>query len=400
MLWLLLTLLASSWQFINSCNVLEVVGRAYGSLMFHQIEIDSPLLQNLFNSGRPSYVSHGNDGETLYLYHISFASGEGRWVINDVLGETDRARSYITSWAILPFYVPFTHDELSSKEWMTPFPPDYSWEIDDSLSIACAAGALDRTVFFDSSKKYVNKLSGYYVERLISSNHEHQGPIYSQIKFYDTPSHYMYIIGDEASGYHWLISNEIGADAGLAMARYSSLFADEVTSEWLFATDDPESPWNLDVDASIISSFLFDSRRGYTDAVTPLPQALHQMRSIPKIPSQGYYQMRNGVPIPAVGLGTGGILREDSKEVFTSALSIGYQLFDLAREYGNEHIMGYILDNHGLVSDERFLRKNNFFETKVWPTNLGFIPTTREIYVSMAELFTNYIDLYLLHWPE
>jgi hypothetical protein len=210
----------------------------------------------------------------------------------------------------------------------------------------------------------------------------------------------MYLLGDEGLGYTWVIGNTIGADAALAMTRNAVPFADEITSDWEFAMDDPEHPWRIDKSASLISSFLFDTKQGHADAVTPLPQVLHKVRSIPKISSQPYYQLRNGMPIPAIGLGTGGIVEEKTKDVFTKALSYGYQLFDLAREYRNEHIMGYILDNHGVAVDDRFLRKNNFFETKIWPTNLGFSPTMREIYVSMAELFTNYIDLYLLHWPQ
>jgi diketogulonate reductase-like aldo/keto reductase len=40
-----------------------------------------------------------------------------------------------------------------------------------------------------------------------------------------------------------------------------------------------------------------------------------------------------------IGLGTGGIPHEEAFDVFSEALNLGYRLFDLAREYGNEHIM-------------------------------------------------------------
>jgi diketogulonate reductase-like aldo/keto reductase len=40
-----------------------------------------------------------------------------------------------------------------------------------------------------------------------------------------------------------------------------------------------------------------------------------------------------------IGLGTGGIPHEEAFDVFSEALDLGYRLFDLAREYGNEHIM-------------------------------------------------------------
>ena len=34
---------------------------------------------------------------------------------------------------------------------------------------------------------------------------------------------------------------------------------------------------------------------------------------------------------------------EDALDVFSEALAQGYRLFDLAREYGNEHILGHVL---------------------------------------------------------
>jgi diketogulonate reductase-like aldo/keto reductase len=39
-------------------------------------------------------------------------------------------------------------------------------------------------------------------------------------------------------------------------------------------------------------------------------------------------------------------------------------------------------------------------ESKVWPTELGFHPTARAVRSSLQQLGTNYVDLYLLHWPR
>ena len=36
----------------------------------------------------------------------------------------------------------------------------------------------------------------------------------------------------------------------------------------------------------------------------------------------------------------------------------------------------------------------------MWPTELGFVPTSDAIETSLEHLNTNYIDLYLLHWPQ
>lgn len=95
-----------------------------------------------------------------------------------------------------------------------------------------------------------------------------------------------------------------------------------------------------------------------------------------------------------IGLGTGGIYLEDAHAVFTTALAQGYRLFDLAREYRNEHLLAEALATSGVPRSEVFL------QTKVWPTQLGFQPTLRAISTSLQQLRTGYIDHYMLHWPR
>lgn len=82
----------------------------------------------------------------------------------------------------------------------------------------------------------------------------------------------------------------------------------------------------------------------------------------------------------------------------TSALSQGYRLLDLAREYQNEGKVSRIL-SMGKKDPTIPLREEVFLVSKVWPTHLGFHPTTREVYESMRALQTPYIDMYMLHWP-
>ena len=105
--------------------------------------------------------------------------------------------------------------------------------------------------------------------------------------------------------------------------------------------------------------------------------------------------------IPAVGLGTGGINYPPEKGglemVFRTALDLGYRLFDLAREYQNEHIMGFVLNKLRL---ENFDRSEIFLQSKVWPTQLGFIPTSDALFTTLDELSSHYIDMYMLHWKS
>jgi len=85
-----------------------------------------------------------------------------------------------------------------------------------------------------------------------------------------------------------------------------------------------------------------------------------------------------------------------------SAIDLGYRLFDLAREYGNEHLVPEVLSNYqGVLRGAGSIKRGDLFlETKVWPTQLGFGPTSHAIADSLHAMKTDYINLYLLHWPQ
>jgi diketogulonate reductase-like aldo/keto reductase len=140
-----------------------------------------------------------------------------------------------------------------------------------------------------------------------------------------------------------------------------------------------------------------------TTAEVSIFRVLRDMRRMTPHPNNALQQiLPNGVGLPRIGLGTGGISLEDSERVFIDAMEMGYQFFDLAREYGNEHILGHIANYNRYHQPEewRRFRQQLFYETKVWPTYLGFGPTIHEVLVSLGDLRTHYIDLYLLHWPS
>jgi len=103
--------------------------------------------------------------------------------------------------------------------------------------------------------------------------------------------------------------------------------------------------------------------------------------------------------MPSIGLGTGGLDPDHSYETISTAIALGYRLFDSAREYHNEFIFRDFLAE--TARDESAAKRRDLFlETKVWPTELGFIPTSQAVEYSWLEMETSYIDLYLLHWPR
>jgi len=104
--------------------------------------------------------------------------------------------------------------------------------------------------------------------------------------------------------------------------------------------------------------------------------------------------LNNGNKIPALGLGT--YLSKKTKEVansLQSALKSGFSLIDTAEIYENETHIG-----NALKSLEG-RREDLFLTSKVWNMKQGYENTLRAFEQSLKDLQTNYLDLYLVHWP-
>ncbi len=105
--------------------------------------------------------------------------------------------------------------------------------------------------------------------------------------------------------------------------------------------------------------------------------------------------MNNGVNIPCVGFGTWEV--EDGQVATDSvrqAISAGYRHIDTAMNYGNEESVGKGIRESGID------RKDLFITTKLWNTDHGYESTKKAFDVSMRKLGLDYLDLYLIHWPN
>lgn len=110
--------------------------------------------------------------------------------------------------------------------------------------------------------------------------------------------------------------------------------------------------------------------------------------------SDDKFILSNGVEIPCIGYGTwqtpsGDVARTSVK----AALDAGYRHIDTAAAYGNEEDVG------GGIIDSGVNRKEIFLTTKHWVTERGYEKTVAAIDESLKKLKTDYIDLYLIHWP-
>lgn len=95
------------------------------------------------------------------------------------------------------------------------------------------------------------------------------------------------------------------------------------------------------------------------------------------------------VRIPQLGLGTYDL---NAKHIAT-ALAIGYRLLDTAWQYGNESEVGKAIKESQVPRDEIFVT------SKLWTDSVRSGKVREELEDSLRKLGTDYLDLYLIHWP-
>ena len=105
--------------------------------------------------------------------------------------------------------------------------------------------------------------------------------------------------------------------------------------------------------------------------------------------------LSNGVKIPSIGFGTykSGDDEETAK-IIKNALNLGYKMIDTASFYNNEVGIGNGIKESGID------RKDIFIVTKLWNDDHGYDKTIEAFNKSLNNLQVDYIDLYLIHWPN
>lgn len=111
------------------------------------------------------------------------------------------------------------------------------------------------------------------------------------------------------------------------------------------------------------------------------------MPNIPLIP------LNDGHAIPQFGLGVFLTPPAETAQAVAAALALGYRHIDTAAIYGNEAGVGEALRGSGLA------RESVFLTTKLWNADQGHASALQALDASLARLGTDYVDLYLIHWP-
>ncbi|KAJ3489523.1 hypothetical protein NLI96_g2062 [Meripilus lineatus] len=108
-----------------------------------------------------------------------------------------------------------------------------------------------------------------------------------------------------------------------------------------------------------------------------------------------YFTFNNGIKVPSVGMGCwmgqpgGG---EEAEEMCANALKMGYRHIDTAFGYGNEEHVGKAIRNSGIPREEIFVT------TKLGQAHHHKVEEGFE--TSLKNLGLDYVDLYLMHWPQ
>ncbi len=108
----------------------------------------------------------------------------------------------------------------------------------------------------------------------------------------------------------------------------------------------------------------------------------------------GTVTLANGVEMPYLGLGVFKV--KDGEEVMnavTYALDAGYRHIDTAAAYQNENGVGKAVQQHEVPRNELFIT------SKLWNSQQGYDSAIRAFHQSIQRLKTDYLDLYLIHWP-
>lgn len=104
--------------------------------------------------------------------------------------------------------------------------------------------------------------------------------------------------------------------------------------------------------------------------------------------------LSNGFQIPNIGIGTWQITdKEQISEIIKNARELGYRLIDTAAAYSNE------ISISKAISKLDLNRQDIIISDKVWNTSRGYQAVQDACKKSLKKLKTDYIDIYLVHWP-
>ncbi|MET4674768.1 MULTISPECIES: aldo/keto reductase [unclassified Luteibacter] len=103
--------------------------------------------------------------------------------------------------------------------------------------------------------------------------------------------------------------------------------------------------------------------------------------------------LNDGNKAPQLGFGVFQIPDAETADAVAAALKAGYRSIDTAAIYKNEAGVRQGMERSGVPRGDIFLT------TKLWNSEQGFDSTLKAFDESVTKLGTDYVDMYLIHWP-
>lgn len=107
-----------------------------------------------------------------------------------------------------------------------------------------------------------------------------------------------------------------------------------------------------------------------------------------------HYILSDGFKIPKIGFGTAGFKGSDGSRRIEMALNNGFRLIDSAYNYENEGAVGRAIRNSGIPRDQITVT------SKLPGRHHAYNDAMKAIEESVMRTGLDYIDLYLIHWPN
>lgn len=107
-----------------------------------------------------------------------------------------------------------------------------------------------------------------------------------------------------------------------------------------------------------------------------------------------HYTLSNSVKIPCIGIGTWQSHGEEAVDALAAAIDTGYRLIDTAAAYCTEPVVAKAIEKSGVSRSEIFIT------SKLRNAAHGYQATLEAFEGTLKQLGTDYLDLYLIHWPN
>ncbi len=108
-------------------------------------------------------------------------------------------------------------------------------------------------------------------------------------------------------------------------------------------------------------------------------------------------ELNNGTRMPLMAIGTNWMNYKELRPIVEAGLKAGFRAFDTARDYGNEDVVGAVIKD--VLPEFGLKRSDIFITTKIGNYQQIKGEIAKELEQSLNNLQTEYIDLWLMHWP-